>query len=280
MQGGNNMTVPKTQLIEINGAPLEIRVRGAGEPVLFVHGSMGDECATVVKEPILADRYQVIDYHRRGYGRSGCPERPVSIAQQVADCKAVLDHLGVEKAHCVGQSYGGVILLQTALDHPDTVQSLALLEPALPSVLFSAPAFQAVGEKAGGLYASGDKTGAMDAFGREVGGADFRADFDRTLPPGYFERWVAESDTVFKSDIPALPAWQFTREDAARITQPVLNARGANTRAYFRDVYALIREWLPQAENFVVPDATHAMLQTNPPAIAERLARFFADHRM
>ena len=72
-------------------------------------------------------------------------------------------------------------ILQMALDHPDAVQSLALLEPALPSILYNAPEFQAVGAKAGGLYQAGDKVGAMEAFGQAVGGADFRTHFDRTL---------------------------------------------------------------------------------------------------
>ena len=56
--------------IEINGAELEIRERGSGQPVVFIHGGMGDECAAVVKERVLADHYRVIDYHRRGWGRS------------------------------------------------------------------------------------------------------------------------------------------------------------------------------------------------------------------
>jgi pimeloyl-ACP methyl ester carboxylesterase len=102
-----------------------------------------------------------------------------------------LQHLGVEQAHLVGQSYGGVILLQLALDAPDSVRSLALLEPALPSVLNNSPEFIEAMTKAGALYGSGKKADAVDAFGREVAGADYRADFDRTLPSGHFERWAA-----------------------------------------------------------------------------------------
>ena len=78
--------------------------------------------------------------------------------------------------------------------------------------------------------------------------------------------------------MPALQAWRFTVEEAARITQPVLNVVGAHTTAYFRDVHETIRTWLPQAEHFVLPDASHAMLQTNPKGIAERLASFFSKH--
>lgn len=270
-----------TQLLDhinINGARLEVRERGAGDPVVFVHGAMGDECAAAVKEPGLTNHYRVIDYHRRGYGRSENPEKRVTVTQEVADLQAILDHLGVQRAHFVGQSYGGIILLQMALDHPDAVQSLALLEPALPSILLHAPDFQAVGAKAGGLYQTGDKDGAMDVFGQAVGGADFRTRFDQTLPPGYFERWVADADTVFQSDMAALPAWNFSKEDASRITQPVLNVVGANSASYFQEIFATIQAWLPQAENYIVPDSPHCILQTQPKTIAERLTSFFSRH--
>src|SRR3989304_10571804 len=113
------MTQEAMQRTEINGALLEIRERGSGEPVVFVHGGMGDECAAVVKEPALADHYRVIDYHRRGWGNSERPEGPVSIEQQAADCRAVMHHLGVDRAHLAGQSYGGVILLQLVPDAPE-----------------------------------------------------------------------------------------------------------------------------------------------------------------
>ena len=275
------MTREATQRAEINGAQLEIRERGSGEPVVFVHGAMGDECAAVIKEPALTGHFRLIDYHQRGWGNSTWPEGlPGGVDQLSADCRAVMRHLGVERAHLAGQSGGGRVLLQLALDAPEAVQSLALLEPALPSVLDN-PEFGATAEKMGALYESGDKAGAIETFAREVGGPDFdaaRAAMDKTLPPGYFERWVAAADTLFREF--AAPAWTFTREDAARITQPVLNMVGVGTRTYFREVYETIRTWLPQAENVELPDANHCMLQMNPKGPAERLAGFFSRHRM
>ena len=274
------MDLPVMQLTEINGVQLEVWDRGSGEPVVFVHGGMGDECLAMLAEPALTSRYRLIHYHRRGWGKSERPESPLTLPQQAADCRAVMRHVGVERAHIVGQSYGGAILLQMALDAPDAVHTLALLEPALLAIVGSSPEFNAAGAKAASLYEAGDVAGATDTFGREVCGADYRAVFDQTLPPGYFERWVADWDTGFQPDGPGLGSWTFTREDAARIVQPVINMRGANTRPYFHVVYETIQKWLPQAENFVVPQATHAMLQTNPKAVAERLASFFSSHRL
>src|SRR5262245_4466891 len=182
------MTWPQMQEAEINGVTLELLDQGSGEPVVLVHGGMGDECAAVLVEPALASRFRVIHYHRRGYGNSERPEAPVAMRQQAADCRAVMQYLAVERAHCVGQSYGGAILLPMALDFPNAVHSLALLEPALPSVLGNSPAFTETVGRVVALYRSEDRAGAMAAFGEDVAGGDFRAVFDRILPPGHFER--------------------------------------------------------------------------------------------
>jgi pimeloyl-ACP methyl ester carboxylesterase len=275
---GGEMILPAMQPANINGVALDVWDNGSGEPVVFVHGGMGDECFAVLEEPALADQYRLIHYHRRGWGNSEPLEAPISIEQQAADCNAVMQHLGVERAHLVGQSYGGAILLQIALDFPSAVHTLALLEPALPSILLNAPSLGATFEKAESLYQSGDKTGASEAFGQEVYGPDFRTVFDQTLPPGYLERWGADADTNLHYDAPVLGEWTFTSEEAARITQPVLNMTGANTKTYFGEIHETVKSWLPHAENFVLPNATHCMLQVNPQGAAERLASFFSGH--
>ena len=266
-------------LTEINGAQLDVRERGSGEAVIFVHGAMGDECAAIVKEPVLINNFRVIDYNRRGWGNSSIPAMPVTMQQQIADCKAILKHLDVQRAHFAGQSGGGQVVLQMAQDAPEILHSVAVLEPALLDVIFASPQFGAVAEKAGALYASGDKAGAVEAFAREVGGPDFdvtTAALERTLPSGYFERWVACADTLFQSDFRV--EWTFTKEDAARIKQPVPNVVGADTRPYFREIYKRVGAWLPQAENIEVPDSNHCILQMNPGAAAQHLADFFARH--
>ena len=125
---------------EINGAQLDVRERGSGEAVIFVHGAMGDECAAIVKEPVLINHFRVIDYHRRGWGNSSIPAMPVTMQQQIADCKAILKHLDVQRAHFAGQSGGGQVVLQMAQDAPEIVHSVAVLKPALFDVIFSFPA--------------------------------------------------------------------------------------------------------------------------------------------
>jgi pimeloyl-ACP methyl ester carboxylesterase len=263
--------------VSINGAELDMRERGSGEPVVFVHGAMGDECALVVQEPALVDNFRVIDYHQRGWGNSTWPEGPYNMDVSVADCLGVMSHLGVERAHMAGQSGGGRILLQLAQDAPEKVHTLTVLEPGLPSVLEN-PQFGTAAEKVGALYASGDKRGAMETFAKEVAGDDVREVMDRNMPPGAWDRWMGEVDTFVRM-LSGEP-WTFTKEDAARITQPTLNIVGANTNPYFRDAYETIRAWIPQAENAELSDANHAMLQMNPRGAAQLMADFFSRHPM
>lgn len=72
--------------------------------------------------------------------------------------------------------------------------------------------------------------------------------------------------------------WSFSREHAARITQPVLNVVGETTAAYFRDSHEALKAWIPHSEANVVPGSTHAMFNTHPKAAAERIAAFLARH--
>ena len=112
-------------------AGLEYDTRGDGEPVLFIHGAIiADSFAPVMEEPTLAG-YRLIRYRRRGYGRSDAPSDPPTIEEHARDARALLDGLDADRAHVVAHSGGGPIALQLAIDSPQVVRSLVLIEPAL-----------------------------------------------------------------------------------------------------------------------------------------------------
>lgn len=272
------MMMPTMQLTEINGVNLELFDSGTGEPVVFIHGGGSHEGHAVIQEPALTDRFRLVYYHRRGNGQSDPTDGPITIEQQAADCCAVLEALGIERAHFVGQSYGGTVLLQYALDYPASVQSMALLEPVLPFVIGEYPDFSGMLDEAGAMYEAGDKEGAMDTFFREVCGDDYRTRFDEHLPHGWFDRLVAETDTIFQDESPALTSWSFSHEDASRVTQPVLAMMGSATRSYLRACHETVVSWIPESEQVVLPGATHAMLETNPRGASVHLADFISRH--
>src|SRR5687768_6545294 len=101
------------------GVELEYELRGHGDPVLLIHGShIARSFLALCGQRALTERYTLIRYHRRGHLGSTPPLGPVSVADQAADARGLLDHLGVGRAHVVGHSSGGSIALQFAADHP------------------------------------------------------------------------------------------------------------------------------------------------------------------
>jgi 3-oxoadipate enol-lactonase len=95
--------------------------------------------------------------------------------------------------------------------------------------------------------------------------------------PGAFAQAVADAATVFEVEVPALVEWRFGEAEARRIKQPLLSVLGGDSDALwarFGEVHHLLLSWMPQAEGFVVPDATHFMQLQEPRLLAERLADF------
>lgn len=268
------MSEKQSHQASLNGADLEYWDLGSGPPILFIHGGMGAECSAVLREPALRDRFRLIHFQRRGYGRSSCPGMPVSIAQQSRDCQALMEHLGVPVAHVVGQSYGGAISLQLTSDAPALVRSLTVLEPALPSVIFSCADFAARGQHAGALYQQGRHRECMEQFGRAVIG-------DRDWPAfsnQWLDRWVEDAKIIFESDFPALETWSYGQAEASRISQPVLNLVGANSPETFERVWKVMAEWVPQVRNEVVTETSHCILQANPRRAADLIVEHVKRH--
>jgi pimeloyl-ACP methyl ester carboxylesterase len=264
----------------VDGVALVYDVSGTGEPIAFIHGALiADAFRPVLSEPSLADHYRLITYYRRGYAGSGRAADSVSIARQAADCRALLQNLGVERAHVVGHSYGGIIALQFALDAPEVVHSLALLEPAL-TVGASGPAYRESLIEGGRRYREVGAATVVDEFLRARGGPDYRAELDRMIP-GAFDQAVADAGATFDLDLPAFQDWHFGEAEAQRITQPVLAVLGGESDALsprFVETYRWLLEWLPRAEGFVLPGANHEMQMQNPRGLADALAAFCARH--
>jgi pimeloyl-ACP methyl ester carboxylesterase len=264
-----------------DGVELEYEVSGRGEPVVFIHGAfIADTFRPLLAEPSLAGHYRLILYHRRGYAGSSRASEPVSVAQQAADCRALLHHLGVERAHVVGHSYGGIVALQLALDAPSVAHSLALLEPGL-MVGAGAQGYRESLARGVERYREAGAEVVVDGFlqGRWPG---YRATLDRVLP-GAFAQAVADAVTWFEREASGQLGWHFGEAEVRRIGQPTLSVLGGESDALwsrFGETHRLLLEWLPHAEGFVLPGATHFMQIENPRGVAEVLAAFWARHRL
>ncbi|MEZ4435868.1 MAG: alpha/beta hydrolase [bacterium] len=115
-------------IIDIAGRPLYYQDTGKDAPaIVLVHGFLMDHRMFAPIVAALEDEFRVIAYDTRGFGQSGWDGKPFDLYDEVADCVALLDHLGVEQAVIGGMSRGGYIALRLALRHPERVRALVLI---------------------------------------------------------------------------------------------------------------------------------------------------------
>lgn len=264
----------------VGGVELEYKLEGSGEPVVLIHWGIGARWAEPLeREPALAGRHQLLTYHRAGFAGSDRVEGAITMADHAEQCRLLMSELGVGRAHIVGHSSSALVALQVALDFPDAVQSLTLMEPAGPIPETDAQAEFArefIGP-AVELYRAGDREAALERFATGVFGRGYREPLERGLP-GAFEQALADVDTFFGQELPATRLWDLTADDASRITQPVLAVLGERTARTFPERLELLASWLPRVELFQLSGATHLLHVEEPRSTAEALAEFFARH--
>jgi pimeloyl-ACP methyl ester carboxylesterase len=115
------------RILEHRGCPLHCTVRGHGPVVLFIQGVGVHGAGWRPQVEALAADYTCVTFDNRGVGQSVPSAAPITVPQMADDARAVLDGLGVESAHVVGHSLGGLVALQLALEARPRVRSLSLL---------------------------------------------------------------------------------------------------------------------------------------------------------
>jgi pimeloyl-ACP methyl ester carboxylesterase len=261
--------------LDVNDVELEYEVVGSGEPVLLIDMLLADCFLPLLSEPALAERYQLIRYHKRGWVGSTHTPPPVSIPDHAADAAALLEQLGLRRAHIVGHSTGAAIAAQVALERPEAVHTLTLLEPTLVSL----PRGQAFLKEAGPVfeaYRSGDHPGAFAMFVAAASGLDWatcRALLEERIP-GVVTQSIKDADTFFGIELPSLADWNFGTEQAAAIHRPVLSVVGAETQPLWVEIAHFLRASLPYVEESTIDGAGHLLQIQQPELVAREIAQF------
>jgi 3-oxoadipate enol-lactonase len=99
---------------------------GTGEPLVLIMGFGGDHLAWGFQLPALSAGYRAIAFDNRGVGQTDTPDHPYSTRMLPEDTVGLMDALGIEQAHVLGVSMGGMIAQEIAINFPDRVRSLQL----------------------------------------------------------------------------------------------------------------------------------------------------------
>jgi pimeloyl-ACP methyl ester carboxylesterase len=248
---------------------------GDGEPLVLIHaGVFTDWFVPLEREPAVAGLRR-IRVTRTGYA-DPAPAEPLSVADHTAECAELLRRLGIGRARVLAHSSGAVFALQLALDHPELVGELVLVEPPLIDPLLPpedrATAAAAIGPALGasmGAAAQSDLRTAFDTFLAAVCGPEHRTVIESALGRAGLERAERDCGYCFTGEVPALAAWHFDEELARRIEQPVHLVAGGDSPPFTHRLIDHLATMLPDARTTVVPGHNHLLPLTAPTLLAE-----------
>lgn len=241
----------------IEGGELYHEEHGSGAPILGIHGSPSAAVFWTDAAHRLSGSGRVILYDRRGYLRSEIRPSPppCDLSDQVSDAVAVLAAVAREPAVLIGRSTGGLIALAVAIEHPELVRALVLLEPAVFGMDAEARDWAAGVRQAVLAAATGDESDAA------------RAMFDHALGPDLWQELSPDARDVLVRGSPALlgemrghgldlsadpfqPTGQQLRSVGA---VPTLVVSGESSITAARIVDERLVEQIPGARHEVVP---------------------------
>ncbi len=114
--------------IDIGEISLYFASQGSGLPLLFLHGFTLDHRMWRLQVEYFSGKYRVITYDSRGHGQSRCPDSGYSLDDRVGDLQRLIERLELGRVHLVGLSMGGATALAFAIDHPEALRSLTLVD--------------------------------------------------------------------------------------------------------------------------------------------------------
>lgn len=205
---------------------------GKGEPVLLLHGGLGNSDYWGDQVPALAENHQVIVLDTRGHGRSSRDATPYTYGLLASDALAVLDHLKVEKTALVGWSDGGIAGLDIAINHPERLSKLF--------------AFGA-NYNTSGLKPDVDKDPVFSRYIDKAG-----RDYEKISPtPKDYEAFVEAIVGLWNGQPDYKP------EQLAKITTPTVIADGEYDEGIKREHTKELAKLIPGAKLVILPNTSH-----------------------
>ena len=261
----------------INGYKMHYEVHGDGQPLVMIHGGLGGgEGSAAMVENFAAsfsDRFQMIFYDRRAAGRSETPQDGYSMANQVQDLRALLQRLEIDRAHVLGSSGGGPIALGMALDHPEMVETLLLINTMSYA---SQPERAARQKELDALVANEAAHGRESSVERAL---EARNPGIRNNEPVRFRRLREINLKKFPGMVASIQAYLDIGDSLetrlSTLEMPTLIVHGDADTTIPVECAHRLHEKISGSELHVIPGAVHGLTTNEAPKLQELMLDFF-----
>jgi 3-oxoadipate enol-lactonase len=264
-----------SEIVVDDGVQVHYDVFGRREapPLLMIQGLGTDSRGWALQRLALGRRYRCITIDNRGSGRTGSPDGPFSLERMALDALAVLDAEGVERAHVMGASMGGVIAQILGVLHPERTRSLVLACTACRHHEWRREllAEWAAAVEAGGMAALGDEALQWlvgPRLRRRFGiWLNLLARIVLQMPPEPFIKQIRA----------ILDAPDELRAELVHVRVPVLVITGSQDSLTPVGDAEELAELIPHARLEVLGGAAHGLMVEAPIAFNDAVLRFLAE---
>ncbi len=268
--------------LRVNGVDLAYIDQGTGAPVVFVHGAWMDLRYWEPQRQAIATQYRFIAYTLRYHGTAPWPDagQHYSLATHAADLAAFMRQLNTSPVHLVGLSSGGRLVTMVALEYPDLMRSLTVLEPPIDELLVDLPEAQPVRDawrQAFEPIRTAAQAGkAIQATKLFFELANYQGAGTFETQPEAFRQMILDNARTVPLQLVAPRPPAISCATLGGVKAPTLVVHGEQTPHYMALISEVVVQCIPGSRLVVIPQATHLMRHQNPTAFNEALLHFLA----
>ncbi|SRR6266496_2500356 len=266
---------------QVNGVDLFYVEQGIGTPVVFVHGAWMDLRYWEPQRRAIAAQFRFLAYSLRYHGTAPWPDagQQFSIGTHAADLADLIRQLNAGPVHLVGLSSGGRLVILVALEHPDLVRSLTVLEPPIDELLAGVAGVEPLRDEWIRAFEP-IRTAALG--GDAVRAAKLFFDLANNQGPDAFNTQPESLRQMVLDNARTVPLQLLALRDRPSISRSTLNdlkvrtlvVGGEQSPRYLSLINEVVAERIAESRLVVIPNATHLMSYQNPSAFNQALLDF------
>jgi len=254
--------------LRVSDIDLNYEITGQGDPILFIHGLGSSARDWEYQVEYFSSRYQVVVFDLRGHGRSDKPSGPYSMPLFAKDTSQLMETLDIAPAHVVGLSLGGMVALQLAVDRPELIRKLVVVNSGSEMIVRTLKDRMKVWQRFLIVRLLG-----MRRMGEVLGKRLFPKVEQKQLRDRFVDSWAENDPRAYQEATKAIIGWSVT-EQLDRITCPTLVIAAEYDYTPVEVKRALARG-INQAELVVIEDSHHGTPVEHPQRFNQVLSDFF-----